>query len=165
MSRKRKETLQTLYVGINGEKVVNSVETKKQINRVKKLKSMLTNENGQPLDWYTFDNPEEPRTLFQAILKDRKMRVDKGQLMADRPSFAVITAKNGKAVRLEYYEGHDSLELVYDIRSPEFYNKELQPYMEKDEYAYDPSAFLEELFGIPKDISKPILEILHKMDE
>lgn len=93
------------------------------------------------------------------------MRVDKGQLMADRPCFAVITAKNGKAVRLEFYEGHDSLELVYDIRSPEFYNKELQPYMEKDEYAYDPSAFLEELFGIPKDISKPILEILHKMDE
>lgn len=38
MSRKRKETLQTLYVGINGEKVVNSVETKKQINRVKKTK-------------------------------------------------------------------------------------------------------------------------------
>ncbi|CCQ92869.1 hypothetical protein CULT_1110006 [[Clostridium] ultunense Esp] len=112
-----------------------------------------------------FYDPEEPRTLFQSILKDRKIRVDKGQFMADRPSFAVITAKNGKAVRLEYYEGHDSLELVYDIRSQEFYNKELPPFMEKDEYGYDPSAFLEELFGIPKDISKPILEILHKMDE
>ncbi|CCQ92870.1 hypothetical protein CULT_1110007 [[Clostridium] ultunense Esp] len=54
MSRKRKEVLKTLYVGVDDGKVVNSTETKKQIKRVKSLKSKLTNENGQLLDWNYF---------------------------------------------------------------------------------------------------------------
>lgn len=146
---------ETLYfIGVDGIKqVVDSTKTQKQIDRVKNLDCMLTHEDGQLLSWEYFDDETENRTLFQAILKDRELRVDKGVFMANRPLFAVVTAQQGAAVRLEYYEGHDELKLVYDIRSTELQHNELSPFLEKDYYAYNPSAFLRELFGIPEDIS------------
>src|SRR5690554_228541 len=129
------------HIGFDGEEVVNSLKTQRQIDEVKKLECMLVHK-GTSLDWETFDNPEQSQTLFQAILRDRKCRVDEGNLMADRPQFAVITAYEGKAVRLEYYEGHDELELVYDIRAAELKGKNLPQFLESDPHAYDPAAFL-----------------------
>jgi len=69
--------------------------------------------------------------------------------------------QDGKAVRLEYYEGHDALSLVYDIRAKELEGKELPKWLESDPYAYDPAAFLEAMLGLPKEVSKPILDITH----
>src|SRR5262249_4038747 len=48
----------------------------------------------QPLDCVgsykdEIDNPDEPRCLFQFILTDRRIRVDKKKFMADRPVIAV----------------------------------------------------------------------------
>jgi|CZCB01.1.fsa_nt_gi hypothetical protein len=150
-------------IGTDGEKAISSEVTKKQIEEVKKLTCALAHK-GQPLDWDSFDNPDEPRTLFQAIMHDRKQRVDEGHLMADRPNFAVVTAYQGRAVRLEYYEGHDALQLVYDIRAPELQGKDLPKYMEADPCAYDPVDFLEQCFGIPPELSQPLLEAVHKME-
>lgn len=143
-----------------GEQVVGSEETKRQVEMVRKLECHLQ-KDGKALSWDAFDNPKEPRTLFQAIINDRKLRVDQGMLMADRPPVAVVTVLDGKAVRLEYYEGHDALSLVYDIRAKELEGKELPKWLESDPYAYDPAAFLEAMLGIPKEVSKPILDITH----
>jgi hypothetical protein len=69
---------------------------------------------------------------------------------------------DNKAVRLEYYEGHDALTLVYDVRAKELQDKELPNFMDKDPQVYDPAKFLKEAFGIPEELSKPILDELHK---
>lgn len=132
-----------LFVGIDGEKVVDSTTTQKQIDEIESLECVLSHK-GQRLTWKEFDNPDEPCTLFQSIINDRKMRVDEHTLMADRPSFAVVTAMDVKAVRLEYYEGHDTLKLVYDLRAKELQGKKLPNFMEYGPHGYDPSKFLGE---------------------
>ena len=149
------------FIGTDGEQVVNSQETLKQIEKVKKLDCNLQGE-GTALTWTDFDNPEETRALFQSILGDRKKRVDEKTIMADRPAFCVITEHEGAAVRLEYYEGHDALSLVYDIRAKEIEDKDLPKWMESDPQAYDPAKFLKEAFGMPEDITRPIIEEIHK---
>lgn len=152
-----------LFIGVDGETTVNSAETKKQIQEVESLDCVLEDEQeGRIATWKDFDNPDEPRTLFQSILRDRKRRVDEHTIMADRPSFAVITVLDNKAVRLEYYEGHDSLSLVYDLRSKELQGKKLPNFMDADPQAYDPAKFLKNTFGIPEEFSKSILDEAHK---
>lgn len=144
-------------IGIDerGEKVVDSATTQGQIERVKRLECALVH-RGERLRWEVFD---DPHTLFQAILKDREMRVDQKQFMADRPPFAVVTALGRRAVRLEYYEGHDALSLVYDLRAPELEGKELPPYLARDPYAYDPVEFLKRAFPeLVEQIGEPLRE-------
>lgn len=76
----------------------------------------------------------------------------------------VVTVMEGKAVRLEYYEGHDALSLVYDVRAKKLQGKKLPNFMDKDPQAYDPAKFLKEAFGIPEEISKPLLDKAHEKD-
>lgn len=153
-----------LFIGVDGEQTVNSHETLKQIEKVKSLECFLEHK-GEKLTWNDFDNPEEPRTLFQSIRRDRGLRIDKKTFMADRPSFAVITAMDNKAVRLEYYEGHDALSLVYDVKSKELQGKELSNFLDEDPQAYDPAKFLREAFGISEEFSKPLLDEAHDKDK
>lgn len=153
--------MKVLFIGVDGNQTVTSIETRKQIEAVKKLKCDLVIEGENPT-WNAFDDPKESRTLFQSIEGDRKMRVDEKTFMADRPSFAVVTEHEGKAVRLEYYEGHDALSLVYDVRSQELEGKELPNFMESDPNAYDPIAFLKDVFGMPEDFTRPIIDEIHK---
>lgn len=150
-----------LLVGTDGEQVVDSATTRKQIAEVEALECALENE-GQRLTWKDLDDPAQPRTIFQSILRDRELRVDKHTPMADRPAFAVITAAGSKAVRLEFYEGHDALQLVFDLRSRGLQGKDLPSFLESDPHAYDPAKFLKDALGIPEELSKPILEAVHK---
>jgi len=83
-------------------------------------------------------------------------------MMANRPSFAVITATGGKAVRLEYYEGNDALQLVFDLCSKELHGKKLPNILDEDPQAYNPAKFLEEALGIPESVSKPIIDEVHR---
>lgn len=155
----------TYFIGANGEEATDSKTTLQQIKDVEALQCALVNpKNQEPLTWAAVNNEAEPRTIFQAILADRKMRIDDRTLMADRPSFCVITAVDGRAVRLEFYEGHDALGLVYDLRSAELAGKDLPQWMESDPQAYDPAAFLKQAFGIQQKISEPILKSLHEDD-
>ena len=152
------------YIGVDGEQTVNSSETLKQIEEIKQFECNLIDhtENDKKLNWNDFYNVDDNRTLFKHILGDREIRVDNKTAMADRPSFCVLTEHENKIIRLEYYEGHDSLSLKYDIRSKELEGKELKNFMDKDENGYNPIEFLQEVFGIPAEISKPILEKAHK---
>lgn len=151
----------TLFIGADGEQAVDSKKTLEQIQAVEALECVMEHE-GEKISWEGFDNPNEPRSLFQSILRDRKRRIDERTMMADRPSFAVITAIDRKAVRLEYYEGHDALQLVFDLRSKELQGKKLPNFMDEDPQAYNPAKFLEEFFGIPESVSKPILDEAHR---
>ncbi len=154
------------FVGIDGNKAVTSKETAQQIEAVKQLECSLEDE-GERVIWSDLDDPNEDRSLFRSILADRKERIDKRVPMADRPSFCVITAVDNRAIRLEYYEGHDALELVYDMRSPELKGKELKKFLESDPQAYDPIDFLRRIGFFKnnkvKGISDKQLEILVRM--
>lgn len=52
------------FLFLRGEKVVDSIETLRQIEVVKGLTCNLL-DDGNILTWNDFDNPEETRTLFQ----------------------------------------------------------------------------------------------------
>jgi len=155
---------ETFFIGVGGGKVVASKETITQIEKVRALECTLETETGEKITWDDLDDPNESRTLFQCILGDRKRRVDQKTFMADRPSFCVVTAMDGKAMRLEFYEGHDALSLVYDIRAKELKGKSLQNFMDHDPQAYDPAKFLKETFGMSEEITRPMLEELHKKE-
>jgi hypothetical protein len=149
------------YIGVDGESVVSSEKTKEQIKEIfLKFCDLINEETKKKLSWNDFYNDDD-RSLFKYILNDRKLRVDNNKFMADRPPFCVLTEKDNRIIRLEYYQGHDSLKLVYDIRNHELMNKELPNFLDKDENGYNPSEFLEKVFGISKDITKPILDKLH----
>lgn len=154
--------IKTLFIGADGEKTVNSATTQEQIEAVRALECTLEAENGEKISWKDVDNPQEPRSLFQFILGDRKIRVDQNTPMADRPAFAVITAIDNKAVRLEFYEGHDALELTYDLRAKELHKKDLPIFMKSDPNAYNPVEFLKEAFGFPEDLTKSLLDKIHE---
>jgi hypothetical protein len=148
------------YIGVDGKQVVTSQVTQDQIDQVRALECGLQ-DGSDMLTWDAFDDPANSRTLFRAIVRDRRLRVDEKTFMADRPAFCVVTAFEGRAVRLEYYEGHDALSLRYDVRAKELEGKDLPNFMDKDPQAYDPVAFLKEAFGIPEGVSRPVLDMAH----
>lgn len=121
----------TYVIGLKGNRILSYEETMEQIEEIRSLECGLQ-VDGEPLTWEAFDDPTEQRTLFQRILEDRYMRVDKKTLMADRPAFCAITAMEGRAVRLEFYEGQKTLRLVYDIRAKEFEGMELPKFLGRD---------------------------------
>lgn len=133
---------------------------------MKKLECALESPEGEPIPWEAFDNPDEPRTIFQFIVRDRKMRVDQKTLMADRPPIAIIHAVDNRVVRLEFYEGHDELTCSFDLRSKELQGKDLPLWMGADPCAYDPAKFLKEAFSYPEELTRPWLKALHeKLDK
>ena len=154
-------------IGFVNDRACDSETVRKQIAAVRELDcSSLVNPedvNENVPSWDIFDDENEPRTLFQAILKDRKRRIDENTLMADRPNFAVITAVDNKAVRLEYYEGHDALSLVYDIRSKELIGKRLKNFMESDPQAYDPVEYLKSIFPMLEGKETELKELLKEV--
>ncbi|MEW6170662.1 MAG: hypothetical protein AB1472_03810 [Candidatus Omnitrophota bacterium] len=155
--------LEILFIGVDGKKVVSLKETLKQIEKAKTYELALETEQGEKVEWIHLDDPDEFRTLFQFIVADRRSRVDKKIFMADRPSFCVLTIWNNQIVRLEFYEGHDALSLVYDIRSKELQGKKLPNFMDEDPQAYDPAKFLKETFGFPEEFTKPLKSLLDEL--
>jgi hypothetical protein len=140
--------MNTLFIGADGEQVVDSKETMMQIEEVKALQCDLVTDDGEPLTWDMFDNPDEPATLFPFIAGDRQIRVDQKTAMADRPPFAVITEHDGRCIRLEFYQGHDALELVHDVRSKDLQGADLPKWMEIDPHAHDPHEYLKGLLDV-----------------
>lgn len=152
-------------IGFVDNTACDSKTTREQIETLKGYELDLCTPSGERVTWNDIDNPNEPRTILRAIEGDRKVRVDGKNFMADRPLFAVASIYDNRIVRLEFYEGHDALEKVFDIRAKELQDKNLQDYLTEDENAYDPVKFLEQAFGIPGEFSKPILDIVHKKEE
>ena len=154
---------EVLFVGHDGEKIVDSAETQRQIDRLTALPSKLVDQ-GEAIQWKALNDPAESRTLLQCVLGDRRERVDKKRLMADRPPIAVATIVDGQVVRLEFYEGHDGLEKTFDLRSAELQGKALPDWMGRDPRAYDQVAFLQQAFGLPEAFTIPDSELCGSID-
>jgi hypothetical protein len=137
--------IKILYIGFDGEKVVSSQDTQKQIAEAEKLECGLEWQ-GRPLNWQYFCDPNGSHSIFPIILQDRKSRVDENTLMVKRPPIAVITARGNQVVRLEYYKGHNKLALALDLRSQGLQGQELPLWLTTDPQDYDPASFLRESF-------------------
>jgi hypothetical protein len=147
------------FIGVDGENAVNSETVLKQIEEIKKYELNIYDVDGNKIEWKDLDN-ENDRSLFRNIYLDRKVRIDEKTAMADRPQFAVCTIEDNKIIRLEFYEGHDSLKLEFDLRRKEDFDKDLKPYMQEDENAYNPLEFLQSL-GISKELANKAIELTH----
>ncbi len=104
--------------------VMDSFRTAHQISKIQKRFECAVQHNGKTLTWDAF------QSLFKCILKDREMRVEQGLLIASRPPFAVATIEGNKVVRFEFYQGHDTYELVYDLKSPDC--PDLEPFLRQE---------------------------------
>lgn len=111
-------------IGFKNNKAINSKETKEQIEKLKQYKLNIYDSEGNKISWNDLYNPKKKRTILQAIIEDRRKRIDKNTLMADRPNIAIATIQNNKIVRFEYYRGK---RLIYDLRSKKLSGKDLKP--------------------------------------
>ncbi len=127
----RKQVLQ--FVGSNGEQAVSTTVTQQQIDQLETLRCDLVTDDGEPVAWADVNNPAEPRTLFQFIMGDRKHRVDEQTPMANQTPLAVATVIDDTCVRLEFYEGYDTLKKTHDLRSEELRGVELKDFIKTAE--------------------------------
>ena len=159
-----------ILIGIKNKKIATVKETILEINRVKNYKLDVVDSFGEIVKWDDLDNYKNKNTIFRSIVYDRKLR-DKGEIMADRPNFCAITVEKNIIKRIEYYEGHDELNLLYDIRAKEYIGKNLERYMEKDKAGYnfdlnfiglDETYYLNE-HKLEKDYRKEIKKIYQEI--
>jgi hypothetical protein len=148
------------FIGIENDEACGSKKVLGQIAEIKKYDLDIYDIDQNKINWSNLDNGND-RSLFKNIVLDREIRVDNNTAMADRPPFIVCTVEDNKIIRLEFYEGHDSLELVYDLRRKEDIGKELKPYLEEDENAYNPIEFLGSL-GINKELAEKVISMVHE---
>lgn len=147
-----------IIIGCKNNKVVDSKDVTNQIKEALKLNLDVVYKDNllKNLTWEDLYN-DDNKSLLRSIYCDRKKRVDKHNIMADRPNFAVCTVKNDTVIRLEYYEGHDYLELVYDFRRKDLIDKNIEPYLKEDINGYKPYV-IDENF-------REILEIMHEISD
>jgi hypothetical protein len=122
-----------IFIGTDGDQVVTYEKTFSQILHAKSLESSLEDEEGEPIQWEDLLTTSEG--LFTKVLNDKKRRVNERLCLETRPNFCVITVNDGKAVRLEYYEGADRLRLARDLRSKELKGRSLPNFLLDDEVA------------------------------
>ncbi len=127
---------ETLFIGVDGKRVVGSQETISQIDKVRTLECALESKQGIKITWDHLYNAN-PQCIFREILRDRESRVDQMSLTENKPPFCVITAVDGRAVRLEFYEGHEAFRLVYDLRANELQSKNLPKFIDQQPLPYD----------------------------
>lgn len=160
-----KRKIKRILIGLDavGERAVGSQETESSIRYARKFECALVSDQGEAITWDGLDNPEEPLTILQYVVRDRKLRIDQGKIMADRPPFAVVTIRDQRVVRLEFYEGHDALECTYDLRAPELQGVKLPRYLERDPQAYDPVEYLKSAGLVPPGTEEIIREMLREI--
>ena len=128
----KKQILQ--YIGFDGNQLVSSTVTQRQIDQLKALQCALLTDRGEPATWTDFDNPDEPRTVFQFILNERRQRIDAQTTMENEPPIGVATIADGVCIRFEFYEGYRTLQKTHDLRSKELQSVELKDFMEANEW-------------------------------
>ena len=144
----------------------NSQGTQNQITQLSQNPLLLV-EQGKQVDWQELFDPNNHRSIFQAILDDRERRVNQREIMCDRPPFAVVTVTENGIERVEYYEGHDRIEMLYDLRSHNFRTRKMHNYIDKDPQPYRidkdfpanlPAALKFEMKQMTKDVHAFIRE-------
>lgn len=51
--------------------------------------------------------------------------------MRDLPRYAVFSVKDDEIIRFEYYQGRETLKLVYDLRRGDLYDPWVDEYLQK----------------------------------
>lgn len=126
------------FLGITNDSYpANSLETLHQMIITTNLELDIHDENGNKLSWNDFSNLEYEDCIFHTILKDRVLRIDKDCEMADLMPICVVHTEGKSVIRIEYYEGHDELKLIYDIRRFDLYKANLQPTFKQGTFYYD----------------------------
>lgn len=128
--------MEKYYIGFKGNSVVNSKDTIQQIIDIKKYNLDIHDGDGNKLSWEVIDNCKYKESLFRNIVRDRKLRVNMKSIMADRPPYCVAYTEENSVVRIEYFEGHDELKQIYDIRRFDLYNVDLEPDLQIDPLKY-----------------------------
>ena len=102
-----------------GHRAVGAERTREQLADLREYDLAVRSEDGEPVPWDAIDDPDEPDSVCQHVVRDREQRVDDGTIMADRPPVAIFTIDEtaGEVVRVECYWGHDRLGLEYDLRA------------------------------------------------
>ena len=102
-----------------GYRAVGADATLEQLAELREYDLAVRSEDGEPVPWDAIDDPDEPESICQHVVRDREQRVDNGTLMADRPPVAIFTIDEdaSEIVRVEYYWGRDRLGLEYDLRA------------------------------------------------
>ncbi|MDF1618560.1 hypothetical protein [Petrocella sp. FN5] len=111
-------------IGFIDNEVCSNKEVEKQIDELKKFELDVHTKSGEKITWEKLEGAKD--SIFRAILDDRVLRVNKEQMMADRPTMCCVTINENRIIRIEYYEGHDKLEQIYDIRFKDDYGKQLE---------------------------------------
>lgn len=109
------EAATLLFVGHDGDQVLDSTTTQQQIDTLVALPSALVSDGGKAIPWKALNDPAKPRSLLQFVLSDRRRRVDEHAFVTDRPAIAVATVVHGAVVRFEFYQGHDALSKTHDL--------------------------------------------------
>jgi hypothetical protein len=112
-----------LTIGIERGKPVGSERTRAQIAAAKRLRCDLVVPGAGRLRWRDFDDPDDPESIFQRILRDRlgreavdgAVRVEPGPLPC-----AVLTVEGRRVVRLEFLER-------IEFRAPDLEGRPLRP--------------------------------------
>lgn len=117
--------MQKIYVGVRNGEIVSSSAVKEHVKTLQEKYALDIHYKGRKVAWEQINDPGNIRTIFQHIIEDRRLRNDHDIALADRPPFVILWEHKKRIVRLEYYEGHDTLQLVYDIYAPK--QKKRQP--------------------------------------
>jgi hypothetical protein len=114
-----------VYLGMepadDGEhyRAVGADTTRRQLADLREYDLAVRTSEGEPVPWSAIDDADEPASICQHVIRDRERRVDDDTPMADRPPVAIFTIDEdaGEIVRVEYYYGHDRLDLAHDLRA------------------------------------------------
>ncbi|MFA7124978.1 MAG: hypothetical protein WC129_03030 [Sphaerochaetaceae bacterium] len=82
-----------------------------------------------------------------------------------RWQYAVCGKTDGAVSKQAVMDHYASLRHRPGDDAPGLQGRLLPPFLEADPHAYDPVAFLEEALGIPKEVSEPLLKLMHEREE
>lgn len=114
-------------IGILNGNVLGSVATKEQIELLKEYNLNIETKDGTKITWQHLEGHD--KAIFNTILRDRELRVDKGMVMGDKPRYCICSLKNSDIIRLQYFQGKDELQMVFDLRRKDLYESALNNYI------------------------------------
>lgn len=121
----------TYVIGQIDHRLLGHQATLEQINNIMAYQLNIQTRDGICLSWENLYSSQRSSSPLSTILKDRKLRVDEGKPMRDLPRYAVFSVKDDEIIRFEYYQGRETLKLVYDLRRRDLYDPWVDEYLQK----------------------------------
>jgi hypothetical protein len=107
---------------------------------------------GVSLQWADLYRCGDISTPFGLVLVDRIRRCGEKEAMASRPPFCVLSLEGKTVVRIEVYQGHHSLHLTSDLRSPALSGRDLPCWLPNDPHAPEAASEERHLEGVTRGL-------------